>query len=133
MLPNIAEYIEWKGAGVLISKHANLWKKLVELNIIQFESAYSRLRSLFFSDFCFVVVSMCSPVDWAVEETPYSTEDLIVEDNDGFSGPEVDTGGWLDETTVSLIVVDVGAWLEFDVCRLCVAYSVDWVTDLVVT
>lgn len=122
-----------EGGGVLISKHANQWKKLVELNIIQFESAYSRLRSLFFSDFCFVVVSMCSPVDWAVEETPYSTEDLIVEDNDGFSGPEVDPGGWLDETTVSLIVVDVGAWLEVAVCRLCVAYSVDWVTDLVVT
>lgn len=53
----------------------------------------SSFRSLFLSDLCFVVVSMCSPVDWAVEEIPYSTEDLIVGVNDGFSGPEVDSGG----------------------------------------
>lgn len=76
---------------------------------------------------------MCSPVDWAVEEIPYSTEDLIVGDNDGFSGPEVDSGGWLDETTGTLLVVVVDAWLEVDVCRLCVTKSVVRVTDEVVT
>lgn len=67
---------------------------------------------------------MCSPVDWAVEEIPYSTEDLIVGVNDGFSGPEVDSGGWLDETNGTLLVVVVDAWLEVDVCRLCVTKSV---------
>lgn len=76
---------------------------------------------------------MCSPVDWAVEEIPYSTEDLIVGVNDGFSGPEVDSGGWLDETNGTLLVVVVDAWLEVDVCRLCVTKSVVRVTDEVVT
>lgn len=72
---------------------------------------------------------MCSPVDWAVEEIPYSTEDLIVGVNDGFSGPEVDSGGWLDETNGTLLVVVVDAWLEVDVCRLCVTKSVVRDTD----
>lgn len=76
---------------------------------------------------------MCSPVDWAVEEIPYSTEDLIVGDNDGFSGPEVDSGGWLDETNGTLLVVVVDAWLEVDVCRLCVTKSVVRDTDEDVT
>lgn len=76
---------------------------------------------------------MCSPVDWAVEEIPYSTEDLIVGVNDGFSGPEVDSGGWLDETNGTLLVVVVDAWLEVDVCRLCVTKSVVRVTDEEVT
>lgn len=76
---------------------------------------------------------MCSPVDWAVEEIPYSTEDLIVGVNDGFSGPEVDSGGWLDETTGTLLVVVVDAWLEVDVCRLCVTKSVVRDTDEDVT
>lgn len=76
---------------------------------------------------------MCSPVDWAVEEIPYSTEDLIVGVNDGFSGPEVDSGGWLDETNGTLLVVVVDAWLEVDVCRLCVTKSVVWDTDEDVT
>lgn len=75
---------------------------------------------------------MCSPVDWAVEEIPYSTECLIVEDNDGFWGPEVDTGSWLDETG-TLLVVDVCAWETVDVCRLCVTKSVVRVTGEVVT
>lgn len=74
---------------------------------------------------------MCSPVDWAVEEIPYSTEDLIVGVNDGFSGPEVDSGGWLDETNGTLLVVVVDAWL--DVCRLCVTKSVVRDTDEDVT
>lgn len=72
---------------------------------------------------------MCSPVDWAVEEIPYSTEDLIVGVNDGFSGPEVDSGGWLDETNGTLLVVVADAWLEVDVCRLCVTKSVVRDTD----
>lgn len=76
---------------------------------------------------------MCSPVDWAVEEIPYSTEDLIVGVNDGFSGPEVDSGGWLDETNGTLLVVVVDAWLEVDVCRLCVTKSVVRDTDEDVT
>lgn len=76
---------------------------------------------------------MCSPVDWAVEEIPYSTEDLIVGVNDGFSGPEVDSGGWLDETNGTLLVVVVDAWLEVDVCSLCVTKSVVRVTDEEVT
>lgn len=76
---------------------------------------------------------MCSPVDWAVEEIPYSTEDLIVVVNDGFSGPEVDSGGWLDETNGTLLVVVVDAWLEVDVCRLCVTKSVVRDTDEDVT
>lgn len=79
---------------------------------------------------------MCSPVDWAVEEIPYSTEDLIVGVNDGFSGPEVDSGGWLDETSDTLLVVlvvVVDAWLEVDVCSLCVTKSVVRVTDEEVT
>lgn len=76
---------------------------------------------------------MCSPVDWAVEEIPYSTEDLIVGVNDGFAGPEVDSGGWLDETNGTLLVVVVDAWLEVDVCRLCVTKSVVRVTDEEVT
>lgn len=76
---------------------------------------------------------MCSSVDWAVEEIPYSTEDLIVGVNDGFSGPEVDSGGWLDETNGTLLVVVVDAWLEVDVCRLCVTKSVVRDTDEDVT
>lgn len=76
---------------------------------------------------------MCSPVDWAVEEILYSTEDLIVGVNDGFSGPEVDSGGWLDETNGTLLVVVVDAWLEVDVCRLCVTKSVVRDTDEDVT
>lgn len=76
---------------------------------------------------------MCSPVDWAVEEIPYSTEDLIVGVNDGFSGPEVDSGGWLDETNGTLLVVVVDAWLEVDVWRLCVTKSVVRDTDEDVT
>lgn len=76
---------------------------------------------------------MCSPVDWVVEEIPYSTEDLIVGVNDGFSGPEVDSGGWLDETNGTLLVVVVDAWLEVDVCRLCVTKSVVRDTDEDVT
>lgn len=79
---------------------------------------------------------MCSPVDWAVEEIPYSTEDLIVGDNDGFAGPEVDTSCWLDKTSGTLLVVlvvVVDAWWEVDVCRLCVTKSVVRVTDEVVT
>lgn len=76
---------------------------------------------------------MCSPVDWAVEEIPYSTEDLIVGVNDGFSGPEVDSGGWLDETNGTLLVVVVDACLEVDVCRLCVTKSVVRDTDEDVT
>lgn len=76
---------------------------------------------------------MCSPVDWAVEEIPYSTEDLIVGVNDGFSGPDVDSGGWLDETNGTLLVVVVDAWLEVDVCRLCVTKSVVRDTDEDVT
>lgn len=71
---------------------------------------------------------MCSPVD--------STEDLIVGDNDGFSGPEVDTSCWLDETSDTLLVVlvvVVDAWLEVDVCSLCVTKSVVRVTDEEVT
>lgn len=76
---------------------------------------------------------MCSPVDWAVEEIPYSTEDLIFGVNDGFSGPEVDSGGWLDETNGTLLVVVVDAWLEVDVCRLCVTKSVVRDTDEDVT
>lgn len=76
---------------------------------------------------------MCSPVDWAVEEIPYSTEDLIVGVNDGFSGPEVDSGGRLDETNGTLLVVVVDAWLEVDVCRLCVTKSVVRDTDEDVT
>lgn len=58
---------------------------------------------------------------------------MIVGDNDGFAGPEVDSGGWLDETTGTLLVVVVDAWLEVDVCRLCVTKSVVRVTDEVVT
>lgn len=76
---------------------------------------------------------MCSPVDWAVEEIPYSTEDLIVGVNDGFSGPEVDSGGWLDETNGTLLVVVVDACLEVDFCRLCVTKSVVRDTDEDVT
>lgn len=76
---------------------------------------------------------MCSPVGWAVEEIPYLTEDLIVGVNDGFSGPEVDSGGWLDETNGTLLVVVVDAWLEVDVCRLCVTKSVVRDTDEDVT
>lgn len=79
------------------------------------------------------MVSVCSPVDWAVEEIPYLTEDLIVGVNDGFSGPEVDSGGWLDETNGTLLVVVVDAWLEVDVCRLCVTKSVVRDTDEDVT
>lgn len=58
---------------------------------------------------------------------------MIVGDNDGFAGPEVDSGGWLDETNGTLLVVVVDAWLEVDVCRLCVTKSVVRDTDEDVT
>lgn len=75
---------------------------------------------------------MCLFVDWVVEEILYLIEDLIVGDNDGFLGLEVDSGGWLDEINGILLVVVVDVWLEVDVCCLCVIKLVVWVIDEVV-
>lgn len=72
---------------------------------------------------------MCLFVDWVVEEMLYLIEDLIVGDNDGFVGLEVDSGGWLDEIIGILLVVVVDVWLEVDVCCLCVIKLVVWVID----
>lgn len=72
---------------------------------------------------------MCLFVDWVVEEILYLIEDLIVGDNDGFVGLEVDSGGWLDEIIGILLVVVVDVWLEVDVWCLCVIKLVVWDID----